>query len=70
MQVHRDKNHKNEFLNHVVELALTRKELYSVGLGKQDPQQVTMVQNDKKSFLSNMVELALGYLQLNIYRKR
>lgn len=70
MQVHRNKNHQNEFLNYVVELALTRKKLYSVGLGNRNPQQVTMVQNDEKSFLLNMVELALGNIQLNIYRKR
>jgi len=37
-----------------------------VGLGKQNPQQVTMLQNDEKSFLSNMVELALDYLQRNM----
>ena len=37
-----------------------------MGLGKQNPQQVTMLQNDEKSFLSNMVELALDYLQRNM----
>ena len=42
------------------------KVLQTVGLGKQNPQQVTMLQNAEKSFLSNMVELALAYLQLNI----